>query len=495
MLPQIQLQRHAAETLHDQLAGELRRLIETGYLPPGARLPPTRRAAESLGVSRNVVVLAYEQLQLEGYLTARVGSGTWVPESLPAHMLSPDRRRGEKTKPGDGRPVRLSDRGRRMAEAAPEGLLHGGRPGLFRPGAVAAELFPARTWARLSGRVWRRDGPSLVPYGSPLGYRPLREQLADHLARHRAVRCDADQIVITTGAQHALNLLVQLLLDPGDQVAVENPGYLGIHAALRFGGLDPLPVPVDADGLDVSGLEGEATTARMLYTAPSHQYPLGVTLPLERRLRIIEWASSEDAWIIEDDYDSEFRYESRPLPALQGLDRKGRVLYVGTFSKVLAPSLRIGFVVLPTALVDSFGSSMASQVYHPSMPLQATLAEFMAEGHMERHIGRLRGHYAVRWSALKNALDARLASRLEVLPGAAGLHLTVILEPDVDDREVARLARERGLEAPPLSQFHLGAPERPGLLLGFGGSEPKRLREGVEILAGILEGSTPAAGR
>jgi len=488
MFPQIQLRRHSPETLHDQLAGALRRLIETGDLAPGTRLPPTRSAAEALGVSRNVVVLAYEQLQLEGYLTARVGAGTWVPESLPAHLLSPGRPRGGGARQEAGGPARLSDRGRRMAEAAPEGLLDGGRPGLFRPGAVAAELFPARTWARLSGRVWRRDGPALVPYGSPLGYRPLREQLTDHLARRRGVRCDPGRIVITTGSQHALNLLVQLLLDPGDSVGVEDPGYLGIRAALRFGGVEAVPVPVDADGLDVSDLEVRATAPRMLYTTPSHQYPLGVTLPLERRLRLIEWAGSEDAWIVEDDYDSEFRYESRPLPALQGLDREGRVLYVGTFSKVLAPSLRLGFVVLPMALVESFASSMASQLYHPSIPLQATLAEFMAEGHMERHLSRLRGHYAARWGALKEALDARLGSRLEVLPGAAGLHLTVVLDPDMDDREVARVAGERGLQAPPLSQFHLDGTKRPGLLLGFGGSEPGQLREGVDILAEVLEG-------
>lgn len=496
MLPQIRLERHSSETLHDQLAGALRRLIETGVLAPGARLPPTRRAAESLGVSRTVVVVAYEQLQLEGYLTAKLGAGTWVPESLPAHLLPPERkeeREGWEGKEGKHpgreaeRLARLSSRGRRMAGAAPDGLLQGGRPGLFRPGAVAAELFPARTWARLSGRVWRRDGPSLVPYGDPLGFGPLREQLADYLARYRAVRCDADQIVITTGSQHALNLLVQLLLDPGEKVVVEDPGYLGFRAALRSGGLDPAAVPVDEDGIDVARLEAEGPAVRMLYATPSHQYPLGVTLPLERRLRLLEWARSEDAWIVEDDYDSEFRYRSRPLPALQGLDPEGRVIYLGTFSKVLAPSLRVGFAVLPSGLVEPFRSTMAAQVYHPSTSLQATLSEFIEEGHMERHINRLRGHYGDRWSALKQALDDRLRSCLDVLPGAAGLHLSVVLDPAIDDREVARIAGEQGLETPPLSRFYLGPAKRSGLLLGFGGTPPQELREGVEILARVLE--------
>jgi len=312
-------------------------------------------------------------------------------------------------------------------------------------------------------------------------------ELAEYLARHRAVRCDADQIVITTGSQHALGLLVQLLLDPGEKAAVEDPGYLGIHAALRFGGLDPVPVPVDADGLDVSALDLEAGSPELLYATPSHQYPLGVTLPLERRLRLLEWARDRDSWIIEDDYDSEFRYESRPLPALQGLDSDGRVIYVGTFSKVLAPSLRVGFVVLPGTLVEPFVSAMTAQIYHPSTSLQATLSEFIAKGHMERHITRLRGHYGRRWSTLKEALDARLGSHLGVLPGAAGLHLTVELDPAMDDRKVATVAREHGLETPPLSQYYLGRGGRSGLLLGFGGASSEELREGVETLAGVLE--------
>jgi GntR family transcriptional regulator/MocR family aminotransferase len=378
-----------------------------------------------------------------------------------------------------------------MTEACSDGLLEGGQPRLFRPGAVAADLFPAREWARASGRVWRRDGASLVHYGDPHGYLPLREQIADHLTRNRGVKCEPEQIAITSGSQHALNLLIQLLLDPGEAIAVEDPGYLGVHAALRCGGLDPVPVPVDADGLDVPYLEVGDVAARALYTTPSHQYPLGVTLPLERRLRLVEWARSGDVWIIEDDYDSEFRYESRPLPALQGLDPEGRVVHVGTFSKVLAPSLRIGFVVLPPALVHAFGRMVAAHVYHASVPLQATLAEFMADGHLERHIRRLRTHYGARWATLKEALERHLASRVDILPGAAGLHLTVLLGAGVDDREVARRAAENGLEVSPLSLFFLGSESRSGLVLGFGAADTRELDEGVQELARILDRARP----
>ncbi|MFW6079247.1 MAG: PLP-dependent aminotransferase family protein [Gemmatimonadota bacterium] len=492
MLPQIRLDRRVRRTLHEQLADQLRRLILSGELAPGFRLPPTRRLAEDLGVSRNVAVLAYEQLQLEGYLTARVGSGTRVPETLPEHLLGPASAAGTLTGDDSAEPVaaRLSRRGERLLEAGAGRMLQRDAPRPFRPGVVAPDLFPAKLWGRLAGRVWRRPSTELVPYGDPAGHGSLREAIARHLTRYRAVRCDADRVVVTTGSQQALDIMARLLLDAGDRVAVEEPGYPAARAVFRGAGAELVGIPVDREGVNPAACDEGLEDARLIYTTPSHQYPLGVTLPLERRLRLLETADRTGAWIVEDDYDSEFRYESRPLPSLQGLDRRGRVIYVGSFSKVLAPGLRVGYVVLPEPLVEPFVGARTVMDYHVSTPVQAILAEFMGEGHLERHIARLRTVYERRWRLLRDSLDA-LASgplALDVLPGAAGLHLTALLPDGVDDRRAESCAAERGIDAPALSRHYLGAEHRSsGLVLGFGVAGEEDLREGVRVLRRVLE--------
>lgn len=487
MLPQIRLDRRLGRTLHEQLADQLRRRILTGEMAPGFRLPPTRRLAHELGVSRNVIVLAYEQLQLEGYLKAKVGAGTWVPESLPEWLLGPDL-------PAEGPPAerggvegRLSRRGERLADAATAPMLQGGPPRPFRAGAVSPDLFPARAWVRIARRVWRDQAAELVPYGDPAGHGPLREAIARHLARYRAVRCNADRIVVTTGSQQALDLVGRLLLDPGDAVAVEEPGYPAAWAAFRGAGARLLGLPVDREGLNPEASRAALETARMVYTTPSHQYPMGVTLPLDRRLRLLEEAARTGAWIVEDDYDSEFRYESRPLPALQGLDRHGRVIYVGSFSKVLAPGLRLGFLVLPEPLVEPFSRARTVVDYHASIPAQAVLARFMDDGHLERHIARLRTIHQRRWRLLRDLLDALPSRSLERLPAAAGLHLTVRLGAGLDDRRVASRAAAKGLETPALSEHFLGSARSSGLVLGFGAAGSRELGEGVEVLGRVLE--------
>jgi GntR family transcriptional regulator / MocR family aminotransferase len=486
MLAHIQLRRGRTRPLHEQLIAQLRSLILEGALPPGTRLPPSRQAASELEVSRNVVVLAYEQLQLEGYLTAKVGSGTRVPESLPGHLLRPGRAgNGDAPDaasfPGD--PPRLSRQGERLSAPVGPPPLNRGTPGPFRPCVTAPEHFPAQEWSRLSGRVWRHRGADMIPYGDPEGYAPLREAIAEHVRRHRAVRCDSEQILVTAGSQQALDLVARMLVDPDQPVLMEEPGYKGAKRAFAAAGARLVPVPVDGEGFDLSRTPVEGLPpARLAYVTPSHQFPLGVTMTLSRRLKVLEWARETGAWIVEDDYDGEFRYASRPLPSLQGLDEGGRVIYVGTFSKVLAPGLRLGFLVLPETLVDAFGRARPVLDGHPPISLQATLAAFIAEGHLERHIARLRPIYAERREVLRAAIESHLGGIARVDAGPAGLHLPVLLPDQVDDRKVQALAAQGGVEAPALSPHYMERAERSGLVLGFGPVPPEAVGLGVRVL-------------
>jgi len=357
------------------------------------------------------------------------------------------------------------------------------------PGVADPSHFPGRIWSRIERGLWRSRSARMVPYGDGEGYRPLREAIADHVRRHRGVRCDWTQVIVTSGSQQGLDLIARMLVDPGDRVALEEPGYRGAKVAFEAAGAELVPVPVDEEGVDPSLLEEARSGAapsgapRLLYATPSHQYPLGVTLTLSRRLRILEWAREAGTWIVEDDYDSEFRYESRPLPCLQGLDPEGRVIYLGTFSKVLAPGLRLGFLILPEPLVEAFGRARAAVDTHAPIILQATLAGFMEEGHLERHIARMKAVYGERRAALREAIERELDGALEVPAGAAGLHLTALLDPGTDDREVSRLAAERGIEAPPLSDYSVAPPGRSGLVLGYGAVPVEKIGERTARLA------------
>lgn len=482
MVPSVVLDRRRASSLHAQLIDQLRDLILGGHLAPGTRLPASRAAAHELGVSRNVVVLAYEQLCMEGYLEARVGSGTRVRRSLPGDLLRASRG-SDRAGAVDAAPPRLSSAGERLARARPIPLGLGKKPGPFLPGVVAPEHFPHRVWSRLAARLWRTRARELVGYGSRLGDPALREAIARHLGRFRAVRCSADQVMVTSGSQQALDLVARMMVDPGDAVAVEEPGYRGARVAFEAAGARLLPVPVDVDGGMFTEDGIPVAGARLVYTTPSHQYPMGVTLTLSRRLRLLEWSRRSGAWIVEDDYDSEFRYGTRPLPALQGLEENGRVIYVGTVSKVLAPGLRLGFLVLPESLVDGFRAARTAVDTHSPTILQATLAEMIREGHFERHIAKLRGIYAERRTALVSALVTELSGTVEVASDEGGLHLTALLPPGMDDRRVARLAADEGIEAPALSDYAIGRLPRGGLVLGFGAAPVEETPRAVRRLA------------
>jgi GntR family transcriptional regulator/MocR family aminotransferase len=292
---------------------------------------------------------------------------------------------------------------------------------------------------------------------------------------------------MTSGSQQSLDLTAQMLLDEGHMAGIEEPGYPGAQAAFEAVGADLVPVSVDESGVDVESAQVALNGARVLYTSPSHQYPLGVTLAFERRLAMLAWADRSGAWIIEDDYDSEFRFEARPLPSLQGLDGKQRTIYIGTFSKILAPALRLGFLVLPPPLVDAFVRAREVMDNHPPMLTQAVLAEFMDGGHLERHIARMRNVYGERREVLRDALQRAFGEHVEIVPGDAGLHLCMLLEPSVNDRRLSSRAAAAGIDVEPLSSHYLSHARRPGLILGYGAYEPGELQAAVEVLERCVE--------
>jgi GntR family transcriptional regulator/MocR family aminotransferase len=483
-MPALGLDRASAVPLHRQLYDALRQAILDGRLRPGARLPSTRALALELGSSRNTVLAAVEQLTDEGYLAGRVGAGTTVRGALPEVLLHARPGAGVPARSGEAAP-RLSRRGALLVRARP-----GARPGAparpFRPGAPAYDESVIRRWGQLTARHWGRVSRHLLDYGDPLGFVPLREAIATYLREARAVRCEAEQVMVVSGSQHGLDLATRLLLDPGDRAWIEDPGYLGARGALVAAGARVVPVPVDGEGLEIARALRAAPDARLAYVTPSHQYPLGVTMSLARRLALLDWARARRAWIVEDDYDSEYRYTGRPLASLQGLDRHGRVIYVGTFSKVLFPALRLGYVVVPPSLVDAFAAARGLVDRHPPSVTQAVLAEFIIEGSFARHVRRMRVRYAEQQAALVQAARRDLDGALEVAPTEAGMHLVGWLPSAADDRAMSAAALRAGVEAPPLSAFRLRRVGRGGLLLGYAAWSAEQLREAVTVLADAL---------
>jgi GntR family transcriptional regulator/MocR family aminotransferase len=474
----IPVARDAKLPLHRQLYNGYRDAIVEGRLGPGERLPSTRALADELGLSRIPVVGAFEQLLAEGYLESRVGAGTFVARVLPDV--------GPRT-PGRPGPVRP---GRRPVAAGPMRLVTAPEPwlagrGAFRVSQPAVDAFPLALWARLSARHARSSSPRQLEYGDPMGQRPFREVLAGYLGAARAVRCDAEQIMVVSGSQQALELSARVLLEPRSPVWVEEPGYSGARDVLTMAGADLVPVPVDDEGLDVAAGVRLASNARAAYVTPSHQYPLGATLSAPRRLALLDWARRSGAWILEDDYDSEYRYGSPPIAALQGLDRDDRVIYIGTFSKVLFPALRVGYLVVPRDLVPRFARVRDAVDLFPPTQNQAVLTEFIADGHYARHLRRMRLLYRERRSALVAALSEELGD-VGVHGAEAGMHLVVTLPPGVRDRAVAIRAAEAGLWVMPLSETYIGARKRHGFVLGFGATDASQMREKVRLLASLL---------
>ncbi|MDB5360524.1 MAG: GntR family transcriptional regulator [Rhodospirillales bacterium] len=463
-----------------RLHARLRKAILDGALAPGAALPASRRLAEDAGLSRNTVEAVYDQLEAEGFIERRHGSGSFVSTDLPERELAPVQAARERQ--GPAAPTGLSQRGRLMAqpywrEEAPAGRA-------FLPSVPALDLFPRQLWARLLARATRAPGPDHLMAGSRAGFRPLREAIAAYVGSTRAVACSPDQVVVLTSTQQAIDLACRLLTDPGDAVWHEEPGYRAASAAFLAAGARVVPVPVDDEGIDVAAGLRLAPDARLAYVTPSHQYPTGVAMSLARRLQLLAWAARAGAVIIEDDYDSEFRFRGRPLAALQGLDEAGRVVYVGTFNKLMFPALRLAYLVAPPDLAERFVSARVLVDGHTSTLPQAALADFIREGHLGTHLRHMRTVYEERRQALVDAV-AGLDGRLTLGPIDGGMHACAYLPPGGDDVAIAFAARRIGIELRPLSRLYLG-PSRPGFILGFAAARPAEIRGAVERLARLL---------
>ncbi len=472
--------------IYQQVYTGIRQRILEGRLPAGGGLPSTRALARDLCVSRSTVIQAYEQLRLEGYAEGRIGAATRVASTLPDYSLRAPAGGFTARRPA-AHPGRTSARARELVGLTARSLdVMDEAPRAFRAGVPAVDIFPVDTWGRLMARRWRLVQARSLSYGRPFGFLPLRQALTEYLGSARGVRCDAEQVLIVNGSQQGLDLAAQVLLDPGDQAWLEEPGYNGARGAFAAAGGTSVAVPVDEEGLVVKEGRRLAPQARAAFVTPSRQLPLGMALSLPRRLELLEWAKGSGGWIIEDDYDSEFRYVGRPLAALHGLDTSGCVIYAGTFSKVTFPSVRLGYLVVPSALVDVFAAVRSFADFAPPWLTQAVMTDFMTEGHFERHIRRMRALYKERQEALVSHGRRELAGLLEVQPSDAGMTLLGWLPPGSNDVAAAAAAKELKVDVLPLSSFAT-RPTRPGLLLGYAGVRDREIRDGTSRLAQALD--------
>lgn len=487
----LELEKQGAMPLFRQLYGSLRAAILAGRLEGGTRLPPTRQLASELEISRKTVVNAFEQLIAEGYLEGKVGAGTYVARVLPEEVLQV-RRPAPSVASATPTPLRtphLSRWGASLASRETSSLA-GDSGRAFQPGIPALEEFPYKLWSRLAAHCWRVVAREQLSYGDPVGYRPLREAIASYLRAVRGMNCEPEQVMIMTGMRQTLALVSKMVLNPGETVCIEDPGPLVVRQALTDAGAVVVPVAVDGHGLSVERLataEKGGQHARLVYVTPSHQYPLGVTMSLGRRLALLEWTARTGGWVLEDDYDSEYRYAGRPLAALQGLDQVGCVLYMGTFSKVLFPALRLSYLVVPPASVDLFARGRAALERQAPIMEQVVLTEFFNEGHFARHLRRMNGIYQERQATLIEAVRQKIAGELEIKPTSTGLHVMGWLLPGVDDRHVWQLAQARGVDVPSLSAHTLCPQPGSGLVLGYACVSPPEIRAGVDRLAMALE--------
>jgi GntR family transcriptional regulator/MocR family aminotransferase len=471
---------------NQQLYRLLRKAILTRVLPPDARLPSSRELSSELVVCRNTVLYAYQQLLAEGFVEGRSGSGTFVIDTTPAMPSREDstRRKAVLQALVPSAPA-LSRRGQALVEHAGSSSQQWGP---FVPGVPDVTQFPHALWSRLQAKAWRKPAPDALTYAQGGGYMPLREALAEYLKIARSVECQPEQVVVTAGIHQSIDLCLRLLSDPGDLAWVEDPGYWGTRNLLRASGLQIRPIAVDADGMCPSE-DDLRHVPRFIFVTPSHQYPLGSVMGLARRRKLLEYARQHGCWIVEDDYDSEFRYGGKPLLSLQGMDSSERVLYLGTFSKTMFPGLRLGYLVLPGVLVEPFVTGVNELHRAGNVPTQAALAEFITQGFYASHIRRMRSVYAARLHLLQEIIARRYAgSEVSACGSDAGLHLVLLLPERCDDRAIARDAAAQGIGVRPLSTYyHETGSRRNGLLLGYGGVADEQIVPAFEALAVILD--------
>ncbi len=470
--------RDAGTPAYRWLYSALRAEILEGRLRPGTQVPATRDLAGQYGLSRGTIVSAFEQLKFEGYVEGSVGSGTYVSEVLPDDLLQVARKTTAEARAKRNQRRHASDYGRRV-KVFPGFELRPSRA--FRANLPAVDLFPTTLWAQLAARRWRSASASFLVGCDALGYGPLREAVADYVGASRAAKCAPEQVAIVSGVQEALDLVARLFLNPGDRVCMENPGYPGAAIVFEAVGAKVCAAPVGDEGMEMR--EASLRGARLVYVTPGHQFPLGITMSLPRRLELLEWARKSGALIFEDDYDSEYRYSGRPVPAMQGLDRNGLVLFAGSFSKVMFPSLRLGYLVIPPNLLDHFAAAISVTSRHAPLPEQAVLCDFITEGHFGRHLRRMREVYAERLSVLLDGARQKLAGLLEISNIEAGLQTVGWLSNGVSGEDATRAAAKRGVEVIPLSWFSRGRLAREGLQLGFAAVDAREIRRGAQELA------------
>jgi GntR family transcriptional regulator/MocR family aminotransferase len=470
------------------LYASLRAEILCGRLRPGARLPSTRDLASQYGLARGTIVNAFEQLKSEGYVEGSVGSGTRVSNVLPEKLLQVASENAAKPARRGERSPAISDYGRRARLFAG----YENRPTrAFRANLPALDLFPMALWTKITLHRLRRISTRQLMGCDPLGHLPLRRAVADYLSASRGARCAAEQVAIVSGVQEALDIVARLLLNPGDGVCVENPGYPGARLAFEAVGARIVGAGVDDEGIKIRQIPAQGI--RLIYVTPGHQFPLGTTMSLARRLELLKWARESGAYIFEDDYDSEYRYSGRPIPALQGLDGGGPVIYAGSFSKVLFPALRLGYVVVPSDLLHHFEAIQSLTFRHAPLLEQFVLTDFISEGHFGRHLRRMREIYAERLAVLLEEARLRLAGLLEISSVEAGLQTAGRLCGGIDAESAMAAAAKRNVDVTPLGRYSQGGAAPEGLHLGFAAVDAKEIRRGVRELGIALEGARRAA--
>ncbi len=466
------------EPLFRQVYLGLRQAILSGAFPAGERLPSTRDLAEQLDISRTVVLLAYDQLLAEGFVVGRGGSGTYVSASL--------NRTGSK-RPERSARLQLSRFGIAAADAAGAVDFPSRQSAPLRYdfayGRTDMAIFPFEAWRRILLRHAREAPVRELDYAPAVGSFVLRQAICTHLRRSRAVVCDPSEVIVVNGSQQALDLIVRVLVERGDRVAIEDPQYPGTREVLRAAGAHLRPVPVDRDGLDPAGLPDHAS---LVFVTPSHQFPTGAILPLARRLALLEWARRKNSVIVEDDFDGEFHYEGRPLESLQGLDTEGRIVYLGTFSRTVFPALRIGYLIVPKSLAPAFTAAKWLSDLHSATLEQQALAEFITTGMYERHLRRLRRRNTARREALLQAIHTYLGERVEVTGDGSGAHVVLWPRKRISEDTVIARAAARGVGIYSTSQFFLARPSRTGLMLGYSRMNEKEIREGIRLLGEAL---------
>ncbi|WP_160122871.1 MocR-like pyridoxine biosynthesis transcription factor PdxR [Rhodovarius lipocyclicus] len=478
ILLDLAVEHDSSRPLFQQIYLGFRDAILARRLSPGSRLPSTRLLAERLGVSRTSVLTAYEQLLAEGFVTGRAGSGTFVAEDAAPDVMAPTRSQLAAPLAPAPQLSRIGQRYERFAAALP---LSPSLP--FAAGCCSVDALSIQAWRRTGVEVMQNFDPSYLSYSDPSGDLPLREEVAKYLRAARAVRCEPEQILILSGAQQAIDLSIRVLLNPGDAVWVEDPGYLATREALAAAGASLIPVPVDREGMVVEAGLRAAPQARAAYITPSHQYPTGSIMSIQRRLELLSWAKAHGAWIIEDDYDGEFRYVGRPLASLQGLEGGESVIYVGTLSKMLFPGARIGFAVVPPALIGAFRGARFLTDRNPPTLQQALVTAFMRRGFLTSHIQRMRQRYRAARDIVVEAITRHMGDLVEVEVPECGIQLTMHFRQPICDVRVVEAARRHGVVVKAVSPHYLGTPARSGLVLGYSGFDAHRLRSAAALLA------------